>query len=53
MPINLYKSPLSLIFIDDLKRKIDYVEIGPWFSNVVLQTLCVLLKKVPPDHVSA
>ena len=45
-----YKSPLSLIFIDDLERIIDYVPIGPRFSNIVLQTLLVLLKKAPPDE---
>ncbi|EEC47906.1 predicted protein, partial [Phaeodactylum tricornutum CCAP 1055/1] len=45
-----YKSPLSLIFIDDLERIIDYVPIGPRFSNTVLQTLLILLKKVPPDE---
>jgi vesicle-fusing ATPase len=45
-----YKSPLSLIFLDDIERIIDYVPIGPRFSNTVLQTLLVLLKKVPPDE---
>ena len=45
-----YKSPLSMIFIDDLERIIDYVPIGPRFSNTVLQTLLVLLKKLPPDE---
>ena len=45
-----YKSPLSFIFIDDIERIIDYVPIGPRFSNVVLQTLLVLLKKTPPDE---
>jgi vesicle-fusing ATPase len=45
-----YKSPLSLIFIDDIERIIDYVPIGPRFSNTVLQTLLILLKKVPPDE---
>jgi len=44
-----YKSPLSIILIDDIERVIDYVPIGPRFSNLVLQTLLVLLKKVPPD----
>ncbi|CAM9358990.1 unnamed protein product [Heterosigma akashiwo] len=43
-----YKSPLSLILIDDIERIIDYVAIGPRFSNAVLQTLLVLLKKPPP-----
>lgn len=45
-----YKSPLSMIFIDDIERIIDYVPIGPRFSNAVLQTLLVLLKKIPPDE---
>jgi len=44
-----YKSPLSVILLDDIERLIDYVPIGPRFSNTVLQTLLVLLKKVPPD----
>eukprot|EP00980_Cylindrotheca_fusiformis_P023161 scaffold10199_cov146-Cylindrotheca_fusiformis.AAC.18 len=44
-----YKSPLSIIFIDDIERIIDYVPIGPRFSNAVLQTLLILLKKIPPD----
>ena len=48
--LDSYKSPLSLILIDDIERIIDYVAIGPRFSNVVLQTLLVLLKKVPPDE---
>lgn len=40
-----YKSELSCIIVDDIERLIDYVPIGPRFSNVVLQTLIVLLKK--------
>lgn len=48
--LDSYKSPLSMIFIDDIERIIDYVQIGPRFSNLVLQTLLVLLKKVPPDE---
>jgi vesicle-fusing ATPase len=44
-----YKSSLSIIFLDDIERLIEYVPIGPRFSNTVLQTLLVLLKKVPPD----
>lgn len=43
-----YKSPLSLIFIDDIERIIDYSPIGPRFSNTVLQTLLILLRKQPP-----
>merc|ERR1712038_1918936 len=45
--LDSYKSPLSLIFIDDI---VDFVPIGPRFSNLVLQTLLVLLKKTPPEE---
>lgn len=43
-----YKSPLSVIVLDDLERLMDFVRIGPRFSNVVLQALFALLKKQPP-----
>ena len=59
-----YKSPLSCVVIDDIERLlgkwvclkrgvvyiliIDYVNIGPRFSNLVLQALLVLLRKQPP-----
>eukprot|EP01130_Rhizamoeba_saxonica_P018259 TRINITY_DN9079_c0_g1_i1.p1 TRINITY_DN9079_c0_g1~~TRINITY_DN9079_c0_g1_i1.p1 ORF type:complete len:729 (-),score=164.84 TRINITY_DN9079_c0_g1_i1:12-2198(-) len=43
-----YKSPLSMIIIDDIERFIDYVPIGQRFSNAVLQTFLVLLNKTPP-----
>ncbi|XP_063901710.1 vesicle-fusing ATPase-like isoform X2 [Zophobas morio] len=45
-----YKSPLSLIVIDNIERLLDYVPIGPRFSNMVLQTLLVLIKKQPKQH---
>ena len=45
-----YKSPLSLIFIDDIERILDYTPIGPRFSNTVLQTLLILLRKLPPAN---
>jgi len=48
--LDSYKSPLSLIFIDDIERIVDFVPIGPRFSNLVLQTLLVLLKKTPPEE---
>ena len=44
-----YKSPLSLIVLDDIERLLDYVAIGPRFSNVVLQALLILLKRQPPE----
>merc|ERR1712146_701809 len=31
-----YKSPLSMILIDDIERIIDYTPLGPRFSNMVL-----------------
>lgn len=34
--------------VDDIERLLDYVPIGPRFSNLVLQALLVLLKKPPP-----
>ncbi|KAJ1973882.1 transport between ER and Golgi ATPase protein [Dimargaris xerosporica] len=43
-----YKSPLSVIVIDNIERILDWVPIGPRFSNSVLQALMVLLKKPPP-----
>ncbi|CAB1312015.1 unnamed protein product [Coregonus sp. 'balchen'] len=43
-----YKSQLSCVVVDDIERLLDYVPIGPRFSNMVLQALLVLLKKPPP-----
>ncbi|XP_038048750.1 vesicle-fusing ATPase-like isoform X2 [Patiria miniata] len=43
-----YKSELSCVVVDDIERLLDYVPIGPRFSNLVLQALLVLLKKIPP-----
>ncbi|CAK9225516.1 unnamed protein product [Sphagnum troendelagicum] len=43
-----YKSPLSIIILDDIERLLEFVSIGPRFSNVILQTILVLLKRIPP-----
>ncbi|KAI9494540.1 P-loop containing nucleoside triphosphate hydrolase protein [Zychaea mexicana] len=43
-----YKSPLSVIVIDNVERLVDWVPIGPRFSNAILQALLVLIKKKPP-----
>ncbi|TFK90880.1 vesicular-fusion protein SEC18 [Polyporus arcularius HHB13444] len=43
-----YKSPLSVIVVDNLERLLDFTPIGPRFSNSVLQTLMVLLARRPP-----
>lgn len=42
------QSVFSIIILDDIERLLEYVAIGPRFSNTVLQTLLVLLKKQPP-----
>ena len=43
-----YKSPLSVIVIDNIELLVDWVPIGPRFSNSVLVALKVLLEKQPP-----
>lgn len=43
-----YRSQLSLILIEDIERLLDYAPIGPRYSNVVLQTLLVLIGRPPP-----
>ena len=43
-----YKSELSLIILDDIERLIEFIHIGPRFSNALLQALMVLIKKKPP-----
>ena len=43
-----YKSPLSVVVIDNIERILEWVPIGPRFSNSVLQALMVLMKKQPP-----
>jgi vesicle-fusing ATPase len=43
-----YKSPLNILVVDNIERIIEFVPIGPRFSNPVLQALMVLLAKKPP-----
>jgi vesicle-fusing ATPase len=43
-----YKSPLSVIVIDNIEMLLDFVPIGPRFSTHVLVALKVLLAKQPP-----
>lgn len=45
-----YKSQTSVVVVDDIETLIDYVSVGPRFSNSVLQTLKVLFKKRPPKN---
>ncbi|KAL3428190.1 Vesicular-fusion protein sec18 [Phlyctema vagabunda] len=43
-----YKSPQNIVIIDNIERIIEWVQIGPRFSNTIYQTLQVLLTKRPP-----
>ncbi|KAJ5989186.1 hypothetical protein N7481_004396 [Penicillium waksmanii] len=42
-----YKSRTSIVVVDNIERIIDWVPIGPRFSNSVLQALMVFLRKQP------
>lgn len=43
-----YKSPLSVVVVDNIERLLDWAPLGSRFSNAVLQTLLVLLARRPP-----
>ncbi|KAL6939638.1 transport between ER and Golgi ATPase protein [Hanseniaspora osmophila] len=43
-----YKSQLNILVIDNIETLIDWVPIGPRFSNNILQVLKVYLKRKPP-----
>lgn len=45
---DIYKSPLNVLVIDKIETLINYVPIGPRFSNEILQMLIVNLNKKPP-----
>jgi len=45
-----YKSPISCIVVDDIERIIEYVRLGNRFSNIILQTLLVFMRKQPPKN---
>lgn len=40
-----YRSPQSVVIVDDIERIIDYCPLGERFSNALLQALMVLVKK--------
>ncbi|AET41249.1 AAA family ATPase SEC18 Ecym_7426 [Eremothecium cymbalariae DBVPG len=44
-----YKSPLNILVIDSIETLVDWVPIGPRFSNNILQVLKVYLKRKPPN----
>ena len=41
------RSPLSIVILDELERLLEFVPLGPRFSNMLLQTLQVLIKRKP------
>ncbi|KAI0340747.1 AAA-domain-containing protein [Trametopsis cervina] len=43
-----YKSPLSVVVVDNIERLLEFTPIGPRFSNAVLQALMVLFSRRPP-----
>jgi len=43
-----YRSQKSCVLVDNIERLLDYGPIGPRYSNLTLQALLVLLKKLPP-----
>jgi len=43
-----YRSQMSCVLVDNVERLLDYGPIGPRYSNLTLQALLVLLKKLPP-----
>ncbi len=47
-----YRSPFSCVVLDNIERLIEFIDIGPRFSNTILQALLVLIKKIPKkeDH---
>jgi vesicle-fusing ATPase len=42
------RSPTACIILDDLERLIEFVNVGPRFSNTILQTIMVLCKRPSP-----
>ena len=42
-----YRSRLSCIILDNLLRLIEWVDVGMRLSNPILQTILVLLNKIP------
>ena len=40
-----WQSPMSIVVLDDIERLLEYVPIGPRFSNGILQVLLSVKKK--------
>ncbi|EFH46127.1 predicted protein [Arabidopsis lyrata subsp. lyrata] len=44
-----YKSPMSIVILDNIERLLEYSEIGPRFSNTISQILLIYLNRLPPE----
>ncbi|RNF15112.1 vesicular-fusion protein NsF [Trypanosoma cruzi] len=44
-----YRSPTSVIILDDIERIIEFSHLGGRYSNAILQALLVLIKRPPPE----
>ena len=44
-----FKSKLSVIVLDDIERLVEFSSLGGRYSNTLLQTLTVLIKRPPPE----
>lgn len=45
-----YKSSVSIVVLDNIERLMDYVRIGPRFSNMVLQAIAAAVRREPPHN---
>jgi vesicle-fusing ATPase len=43
-----YKTRMSCIILDDLERLCEFINVGPRFSNTIIQAIMVLIKKPHP-----
>lgn len=43
-----YKSPMSIVILDEIEKMIEWTPVGPRFQNGVLVAIGVLMKKEPP-----
>jgi vesicle-fusing ATPase len=48
--VDAYKTPHALIILDNIERLLEYVPLGQRFSNHVLQTILVLLTRIPTNE---
>lgn len=46
--MDAYKSPSSILILDDFERMIEWSDIGPRYSNTMLQALITLIHASPP-----